>query len=117
MSKVLTTFLFLELVNSTFSNSNVLNLEAEFYIDFDDDSSIEVKFYYSRLNNNQYNQSPARVTKISYCTMNQIYYKKYYQKNLQETSNIPQFGPTEKPCSFPKVRISMPAYFIGIFFH
>lgn len=43
------------------------NMEVETFVDLDHNFEAEVKFYYNRLNNNQYNLTPMRVPRGSYC--------------------------------------------------
>lgn len=82
----------------------VYNLEADILIDLNEEVFFEVEIYRSRLNNNQYTKSPARVPKLSYCEFLNTHYKKILMEGLKDTSNFPQLKPNENGCPQKKVR-------------
>lgn len=46
----------------------VVNINAEFFVDLGKNTFVEVAYYLSRLNNNQYMLTPFRVPKMDFCT-------------------------------------------------
>lgn len=82
----------------------VLNLSVEFYTDLSNEISIEVLFYYNRLNNNQYNKSPFHIKKASLCEMGEKYYKGFLMEQMKDYSNFPQYGPSQPFCPAKKVQ-------------
>lgn len=80
-----------------------MNLEAEFFNDADTNHSMEVRFYYNRLNNNQYSRSPAHLPKQSICNIGNKQYKDILMPHLKGNSNFPQLKPGENFCPLKKV--------------
>lgn len=81
----------------------VLNFEGELYNGLPEDLSLEVFFYYNRFNNNQFYKTPARVNKESLCKLGTKYYKNFFMEQMKEYSNLPQLGPNDPFCPFPRV--------------
>lgn len=80
----------------------VLNAKVEFLNDVAKDHTMEVSFYYNRLNNNQYIKSMVNVPKDELCNIVDKHYKILFGSNAQEYTNLPQkkeggkFGPILK---------------------
>lgn len=86
----------------------VLNFDGEIYFDVDETVFLQVEFYVSQFNNNQYQKSPFRVPKLTFCDFMKRLYVPWWQKDLKHTSNLPQFEPNEKPCPLKKVYFFSP---------
>lgn len=82
----------------------VFNYEGELQTDYDETFSIEAEIFSSRLNNNQFSKTPASIPKMTVCDAVNRYYKVYGMKEIKDYSNLPQFEPGDKSCTFKKVK-------------
>lgn len=85
--------------------SYVLNVEYENFVDIDENYEIEVKIYYNRLNNNQYNLSPMRIPRSPYCAVAQKFYPMLASSATNDTSNM--YDSDGRACPREKVRITL----------
>lgn len=109
----------IELMNSTFleglynvllfriakynRTTYVLNIEVENLVDIDYNHEMEVKFYFNRLNNNQYNLSPIRVARNSYCKTMQKFRPVIMAMASENITNI--YNADGSSCPIKKVRV------------
>lgn len=83
----------------------VLNVEFENFIDIDENYELEVKFYFNRLNNNQYNLSPMRIPRSSYCATMQKFQSIIMSEETKNTTNL--YNPDGTACPLQKVSKSL----------
>lgn len=88
-------------VTKTNRTTYVVNIVWDLLDDFGDDMEMEIKFYYNRFNNNQYNLSPIRVPQSSFCSMKK-FYPILFTEATKNTSNI--FKANQSTCPYNKVR-------------
>lgn len=88
----------------------VWNMEVEYFVDFDELSSLKVDIYTSRLNNNQYVKSPFRIPKTNFCEFWKKFYVGMAMKSMEDKSNFPQYGPNDAQCPFKKVWFPIDSY-------
>lgn len=86
----------------------VLNVEFENFVDIDQNYEVEVKFYFNRLNNNQYNLSPIRVPRSSFCAVAQKFHSMIITSATKNSTNL--YNPDGSACPLKKVSISLIIY-------
>lgn len=96
--------------------SYVLNFETTLYIDLDNKFDVEVLFHHNRLNNNQYNKTPFRVSKRSLCKTIDDYYT-LIESTLEEVSNFPLRKPAANYCPLKKVYILFDSNYYQKYIH
>ena len=89
-------------VTKTNRTTYVANIVWDSLIDFGDDMEIEVKIYYNRFNNNQYNLTPLRVPRSSLCATLKKFYPMIFTAATRNTTNLIRADGTA--CPYNKVR-------------
>lgn len=83
--------------------TNGITLEGELYNDLGSNHSLEVLFYYNRLNNMQYTRTPAHIPKSPICDVLDKFYKTHWMEIAKDVSNLPQLKDGERLCPLSKV--------------
>lgn len=89
-------------VTKTNRTTYVANVVWDALTDFGNDMEIEVKIYYNRYNNNQYNLSPLRVPRSSLCAVMKRFYPMVFSPSTRNTTNFVR--PDGTACPYNKVR-------------
>lgn len=84
----------------------VLNGEIETFVDVDENVELESSFYYNRFNNNQYNKSPIRLTRISITKAIEKFYDIIITDSLRSKTNLPLQKVNGELVPIKKVRIN-----------
>lgn len=74
------------------------------YFDVDNKIDVEASFHHNRLNNNQYNKMPFRLSKRSFCKTIDQYYA-IIESTMKDVSNFPLREPGANYCPIKKVYI------------
>lgn len=89
-------------INKLNRTTYVMNSEVESFVDVDGSYSLEMSFFYNRLNNNQYYKTMMRVPKISFCDIYDKYSEDIMEQVKKNITNI--YSPSGK-CPLKKVTI------------
>lgn len=82
----------------------VFNAEMESFVDMDQFHSVEINFYYNRLNNNQYNRTPMRVKKELLCKIFEKYHDVIIMEATKNSTNV-YSNSSGKSCPMKAVNI------------
>lgn len=90
-------------VNKFNHTAYALNVDAEFYVDVDEDFEVEVFNYYKRLMSNEYSKSVIHIPRSSLCKVIDKFYPLYAMESMKDHSNLPQYKSPNKFCPLKKV--------------
>lgn len=87
-----------------------LYLEVEVFADLDENIEMEIKYYYNRINNNQYNLMPIRFKRVKVCDLIEQYKSLLDYEEFRNITNIPEPDMSKPYCPVKPVRITRNLY-------
>lgn len=93
-------------VNKFNHTAYALNVDADIFIDVDENFEVEVIYYYKRLISNEYSKSAIHVPRSQFCKVLDKFYPRFAMEAFKDHSNLPQYKSPDKFCPLKKVKIA-----------